>query len=89
VQAARARWPEERSERIALIGLLVLLVLGALVRLGLDVRDPSGDHRLLGRELPNMNLANSDLWADPTREVGYPLFLRHLSPSNSGHTRGK
>lgn len=23
-----------------------------------------------------MNLANSDLWADPTREVGYPLFLR-------------
>jgi len=75
VQAISNRWPRERDQRIALIGLLVLLILGALVRLGwmYAIRPAIVGY---SDEISYMNLANGDLWSDPTREVGYPLFLR-------------
>jgi hypothetical protein len=73
----QARIPAERAGRIALAVLLGLVAAGVALRLGLMLAQrpafigfpDSGTY---------INNARGDLWGDPLRPVGYPLFLRLL-----------
>jgi uncharacterized protein YqgC (DUF456 family) len=75
---ARARWDGlGRPERIALAGLALLLAGGIALRVvamyayrPAFIGYPDTREYALG--------ADGDLWADPFRTVGYPLFLRAL-----------
>jgi hypothetical protein len=75
----RALWPDERGQRLALGGLFLLLLAGGLVRAGwMYATRPA----IVGYPDENayLSLANptSPIWSDPTREVGYPYFLRDV-----------
>jgi hypothetical protein len=70
-------WPTSRDGRVALVGLALILVAGAIMRvLFLAAWRPS----FFGfpDTVSYVGLALEKLWVDPTREVGYPLFLREL-----------
>jgi hypothetical protein len=78
-----ARIPRGRPERVALVGLVAILALGALLRvLFMLAWGPA----FMG--FPDASayvaMASGSLWADPTHEVGYALFLRDLH-AISGH----
>jgi hypothetical protein len=72
-----SRLPQTRDGRIALAGLLLILCAGfALRALFLLAWRPA----FFGfpDTVSYVGLAMEKLWIDPTREVGYPLFLREL-----------
>jgi hypothetical protein len=75
--------PSTRVGRVTFVCLLLILLAGAVLRLlFLLAWRPA----FLGYPdtASYINLARASLWADPTREVGYPLFLR-LMHGISGH----
>lgn len=70
-------WPRTRGERVAVVGLIAVLAAGAVMRLlFLAAWRPA----FFGfpDSVTYVGLAMEKLWVDPTREVGYPLFLREL-----------
>ncbi len=72
-----SRLPRTRDGRIALAGLLVILSAGFVLRvLFLLAWRPA----FFGfpDSVSYVGLAMEKLWVDPTREVGYPLFLREM-----------
>jgi len=72
-----ARMPASRPARVALIGLVAILVLGTVLRLLFMLA-----WRPAFMGFPDasayVSMASRSLWADPTHEVGYALFLRDL-----------
>lgn len=72
-----ARIPSGRSERLALIGLVVILALGAILRV-LFMLAWSPAFMGFPDAPAYVTMASKSLWADPTHEVGYALFLRDL-----------
>ncbi len=72
-----ARLPKTRDGRIALGGLLLILAAGAFMRL-LFLLAWRPAFFGFPDSLTYVGLAREKLWIDPTREVGYPLFLREL-----------
>jgi Dolichyl-phosphate-mannose-protein mannosyltransferase len=69
--------PRTRGGRAALVGMLTILFAGGVLRLlFLLAWRPS----FFGfpDALTYVGLARGKLWEDPTREVGYPLFLREM-----------
>src|ERR1700733_692882 len=71
------RLPAGRPERVALIGLALILMLGTALRVLLML---AWSPAFMG--FPDasayVSMASRSLWADPTHEVGYALFLRDL-----------
>jgi hypothetical protein len=77
LRALESWLPHTRGGRVALIGLLAILLAGGVMRLlFLAAWRPA----FFGfpDALTYVGLAREHLWVDPTREVGYPLFLREL-----------
>ena len=73
-----ASWvPRSRDGRVALGGLLLILVAGAIMRL-LFLLAWRPAFFGFPDTVSYVGLALEKLWVDPTREVGYPLFLREL-----------
>ena len=75
--ALRACLPKTRDGRIALGGLLLILAAGALMRLLFML---AWRPAFFGfpDSVTYVGLAREQLWIDPTREIGYPLFLREM-----------
>ncbi|HEY2216812.1 MAG TPA: hypothetical protein VGH21_04910 [Solirubrobacteraceae bacterium] len=71
------RIPSGRPERAALIGLVCLLAIGGALRVLFMLA-----WRPAFMGFPDasayVSMASGSLWADPTHEVGYALFLRDL-----------
>ncbi len=76
-KALRACLPKTRDGRIALGGLLAILAAGALMRLLFML---AWRPAFFGfpDSVTYVGLAREQLWIDPTREIGYPLFLREM-----------
>ncbi len=73
-----ASWrPRTRGDRVAISGLVVVLGLGAVMRL-LFLLAWRPAFFGFPDSVTYVGLAMEKLWVDPTREVGYPLFLREL-----------
>jgi hypothetical protein len=73
-----ASWaPRTRDQRVALVGLLLILIAGAVMRL-LFLLAWRPAFFGFPDTVSYVGLALEHLWEDPTREVGYPLFLREL-----------
>jgi hypothetical protein len=71
------RLPAGRPERLALLALAAILLLGALMR-GLLMLAWSPAFMGFPDASAYVSMASRSLWADPTHEVGYALFLRDL-----------
>jgi hypothetical protein len=69
--------PRDRDGWIALGGLALILLAGAVLRLLFLI---AWRPAFFGfpDSITYVGLARDQLWVDPTREVGYPLFLREL-----------
>jgi hypothetical protein len=78
LDALRRRIPNSRSDRLALLALVVILGAGGLLRLALmRIWRPA----FLGYPDTGIYLTeaiNGDWWADPIRTGGYPIFLELL-----------
>ena len=78
-----SQWlPAERRERMALMALLALLAVGAALRLWLML---SVRPALIGYadSYVYIGAANGELFGDPLRPAGYPIFLRLLHGLNA------
>ncbi len=74
----RRRWPGARGERVALIGLLAIIAAGGCLRWAWMLAYRPA---IVGYpdEISYMVLAKGgQLWAEPARDFGYPLFLREI-----------
>ncbi|MGH3994711.1 MAG: hypothetical protein ACRDSN_19890, partial [Pseudonocardiaceae bacterium] len=86
--ARRAAWrlPESREDRLALFGLAALLATGALVRLlflfawrpALFGWPDAASYIEVSQGAGGTPLGNAELFGNPLRPAGYPLFLRAL-----------
>jgi Dolichyl-phosphate-mannose-protein mannosyltransferase len=76
-QRLRARIPAGRSERVALFGLAIILVLGALLRVVFML---AWSPAFMGFPDAVAYVAGAirSPWDDPTHEAGYAFFLRDL-----------
>lgn len=77
LRALASKWPRTRGGRVALFGLLAILLVGGVMRL-LFLLAWRPAFFGFPDALTYVGLARDQLWVDPTREVGYPLFLREL-----------
>jgi hypothetical protein len=77
LKALASKWPRTRGGRVAFFGLLLILLVGAVMRLLFLVAWRPAFFGF-SDSLTYVGLASEHLWVDPTREVGYPLFLREL-----------
>ena len=69
--------PRTRGELVAALGIVTVLVAGAVMRL-LFLLAWRPAFCGFPDSLSYVGLALEKLWVDPTREVGYPLFLREM-----------
>lgn len=69
--------PGTRSELVATLGIVIVLTAGAVMRL-LFLLAWRPAFFGFPDTVSYVGLAMEKLWVDPTREVGYPLFLREL-----------
>jgi hypothetical protein len=69
--------PRTRGELVAALGIVTVLVAGAVMRL-LFLLAWRPAFFGFPDSLSYVGLALEKLWVDPTREVGYPLFLREM-----------
>src|SRR5829696_1658801 len=77
MRVVRRFMPESRERRVALGGLLLVLVAGATVRaLFMTAWNPA----FMGwpDAKSYIDVANGDLFGNPLRPAGYPLFLRGI-----------
>ena len=80
------RLPESREDRLAVIGLAALLVVGALLRLlfifawrpALFGWPDAASYIEVSQGAGGAPLGNAELFGNPLRPAGYPLFLRVL-----------
>ncbi|HTA96362.1 MAG TPA: hypothetical protein VK730_01815 [Solirubrobacteraceae bacterium] len=72
-----SKFPRTRGGRVALFGLLLILLAGTVMRLLFMI---AWRPAFFGfpDAVTYVGLAREHLWVDPTREVGYPLFIREL-----------
>src|ERR671916_541389 len=88
VIARRLAWrlPESRADRLAVIGLVALLVTGAILRLLFVLAwrpaffgwPDAASYIEVSQGSGGTLLGNSEIFGNPLRPAGYPLFLRGL-----------
>jgi hypothetical protein len=76
--------PRTRGELVATVGIVTVLVAGAVMRL-LFLLAWRPAFFGFPDAITYVGLALEKLWVDPTREVGYPLFLRELHAAFPTH----
>jgi hypothetical protein len=69
--------PRTRGDLVAVLGIVTVLIAGAVMRL-LFLLAWRPAFFGFPDSLSYVGLALEKLWVDPTREVGYPLFLREM-----------